>query len=229
MVKFKIMKNLFGFIFYFLIMFLVMPIPYFLFLGIFYLAGMFLVALECNQTLNLLIIFFLASILTIFTQCIIKLPYKRIMKGFFKLLKRFFKKIMKYYAFYLALFIFAILTADFNKLLEALISSIFIVLWFYAFCLYFILPLRITKRAMKNNWSSYLNFFFNNVFLLTLVLIILFIATIFPIIFGFSDEFIKVGDFIISQTLLFFILPVYFLIYLTSLIEKIKKNWLSRL
>ena len=31
-------------------------------------------------------------------------------------------------------------------------------------------------------------------------------------IFGFSDEFIKVGDFIISQTLLFFILPVYFLI-----------------
>lgn len=62
-----------------------------------------------------------------------------------------------------------------------------------------------------------------------LVLIILFIATIFPIIFGFSDEFIKVGDFIISQTLLFFILPVYFLIYLTSLIEKIKKNWLSRL
>ena len=76
-------------------------------------------------------------------------------------------------------------------------------------------------------WFYFL--FFNNVFLLTLVLIILFIATIFPIIFGFSDEFIKVGDFIISQTLLFFILPVYFLIYLTSLIEKIKKNWLSSL
>ena len=229
MVKFRVMKNLLGFIFYFLIMFLVVPIPYFLFLGIFYLAGMFLVALECNQILNLLIIFFLASILTIYTQCIIKLPYKRIMKGFFKLLKRFFKRIMKYYAFYLALFIFAILTADFNKLLEALIASIFIVLWFYAFCLYFTLPVRITEKAMKNNWSSYLNFFFNNVFLLTLVLIILFIATIYPIIFGFSDEFIKVGDFIISQTLLFFILPVYFLIYLTSLIEKIKKNWLSRL
>ena len=223
------MKNLFGFIFYFLIMFLVMPIPYFLASGIFYLAGTYFFVLECNLILNLLIIFFLASILTIYTQCIIKLPYKRIMKGFFKLLKRFFKKIMKYYAFYLALFIFAILTADFNKLLEALIASIFIVLWFYAFCLYFTLPVRITEKAMKNNWSSYLNFFFNNVFLLTLVLIILFIATIFPIIFGFSDEFIKVGDFIISQTLLFFILPVYFLIYLTSLIEKIKKNWLSRL
>lgn len=229
MVKFKIMKNLFGFIFYFLIMFLVMPIPYFLFLGIFYLAGMFLVALECNQTLNLLIIFFLASILTIFTQCIIKLSYKRIMKGFFKLLKRFFKKIMKYYAFYLALFIFAILTADFNKLLEALISSIFIVLWFYAFCLYFILPLRITKKAIKNNWSSYLNFFFNNVFLLTLVLIILFVIIFFTVIFNLDYKSIKFDNFVFVQISCLFILPVYFLIYLTSLIEKIKKNWLSRL
>ena len=229
MVKFRVMKNLLGFIFYFLIMFLVVPIPYFLASGIFYLAGTYLFALECNLILNLLIIFFLASILTIYTQCIIKLSYKRIMKGFFKLLKRFFKRIMKYYAFYLALFIFAILTADFNKLLESLISSIFIVLWFYAFCLYFILPLRITKKAMKNNWSSYLNFFFNNVFLLTLVLIILFVIIFFTVIFNLDYKSIKFDNFVFVQISCLFILPVYFLIYLTSLIEKIKKNWLNRL
>ena len=177
MVKFRVMKNLFGFIFYFLIMFLVVPIPcivWYLAFSIFFCDGT-----SCDKIANFIYL------------TIANVPCT----GYFCVL-------------YIAALFFILV----------LILS-----------LYFILPVRITKKAIKNNWSSYLNFFFNNVFLLTLVLIILFIATIFPIIFGFSDEFIKVGDFIISQTLLFFILPVYFLIYLTSLIEKIKKNWLSRL
>lgn len=172
MIKFKIMKNLFGFIFYFLIMFLVVPIPcivWYLAFSIFFCDGT-----SCDKIANFIYL------------TIANVPCT----GYFCVL-------------YIAALFFIL----------ALILS-----------LYFILPVRITKKAIKNNWSSYLNFFFNNVFLLTLVLIILFVIIFFTVIFNLDYKSIKFDNFVFVQISCLFILPVYFLIYLTSLIEKIKKK-----
>ena len=92
------------------------------------------------------------------------------------------------------------------------------------FLLYFILPVIFTYKAMKNHWSKYLDIFFYNKWLPTIILVIL--IGLYFVLPPLKYEWIS-----------FFVLPYYCTIYLTILAvnlinwykNKYKKKYLNLL
>ena len=104
------------------------------------------------------------------------------------------------------------------------IAYIFLLLGLVLFLLYFILPVIFTYKAMKNHWSKYLDKFFYNKWLPTIILIIL--IGLYFVLPPLKYEWIS-----------FFVLPYYCTIYLTILAvnlinwykNKYKKKYLNLL
>ena len=102
---------------------------------------------------------------------------------------------------------FGALYYDDNNFLSYLNLLLAIIL----FLLYIMLPVIITYKAMKQHWSKYLNIFFKNKILTTLILVILIgLNFILPTL--------------TYEWILFFVLPYYSVIYLTIMIVHII-NW----
>lgn len=102
---------------------------------------------------------------------------------------------------------FGALYYDDNNFLSYLNLLLAIIL----FLLYIMLPVIITYKAMKQHWSKYLDIFFKNKILTTLILVILIgLNFILPTL--------------TYEWILFFVLPYYSVIYLTIMIVHII-NW----
>lgn len=99
-------------------------------------------------------------------------------------------------------------------------AMVFLLLALVLFIFYFILPIIFTYKAMKHHWSKYLDKFFYNNWLPTIVLIIL-------ISFDYRVEHHVYSNWTIYQVLsitLMNILPCYCVAYLTIIITRFL-NW----
>ena len=102
---------------------------------------------------------------------------------------------------------FGALYYDDNNFLSYLNLLLAIIL----FLLYIMLPVIITYKAMKQHWSKYLDIFFANKILTTIILVILLgLKLVLPTL--------------TYEWMLFFVLPYYSVIYLTIMIVHII-NW----
>ena len=102
---------------------------------------------------------------------------------------------------------FGALYYDDNNFLSYLNLLLAIIL----FLLYIMLPVIITYKAMKQHWSKYLDIFFANKILTTLILVILIgLKFVLPTL--------------TYEWILFYVLPYYSVIYLTIMIVHII-NW----
>ena len=101
---------------------------------------------------------------------------------------------------------FGALYYDDNNFLSYLNLLLAIIL----FLLYIMLPVIITYKAMKQHWSKYLDIFFANKILTTLILVIIGLKFVLPTL--------------TYEWILFYVLPYYSVIYLTIMIVHII-NW----
>ena len=102
---------------------------------------------------------------------------------------------------------FGALYYDDNNFLSYLNLLLAIIL----FLLYIMLPVIITYKAMKQHWSKYLDIFFANKILTTIILVILIgLKLVLPTL--------------MYEWILFYVLPYYSVIYLTIMIVHII-NW----
>lgn len=102
---------------------------------------------------------------------------------------------------------FGALYYDDNNFLSYLNLLLAIILFF----LYIMLPVIITYKAMKQHWSKYLDIFFANKILTTIILVILLgLKLLLPTL--------------TYEWILFYVLPYYSVIYLTIMIVHII-NW----
>ncbi len=109
-------------------------------------------------------------------------------------------------AFYCGLFAYGL--GDSGK---EYLARIFLLIGLVLLLLYIVLPVIITYKAMKQHWSKYLDIFFANKILTTIILVILIgLNFILPTL--------------TYEWILFFVLPYYSVIYLTIMIVHII-NW----
>ena len=102
---------------------------------------------------------------------------------------------------------FGALYYDDNNFLSYLNLLLAIIL----FLLYIMLPVIITYKAMKQHWSKYLDIFFTNKILTTIILVILLgLKLVLPTL--------------TYEWILFYVLPYYSVIYLTIMIVHVI-NW----
>ena len=91
------------------------------------------------------------------------------------------------------------------------------------FILYFILPVIFTYKAMKYHWSKYLDIFFYNKWLPTIVLIFFVILHLTEHIFHYSDgssQLILGIIYVLFYIIEIFIAPTYYLTYILMLIMR---------
>ena len=109
-------------------------------------------------------------------------------------------------AFYCGLFAYGL--GDSGK---EYLARIFLLIGLVLLILYLVQPVIITYKAMKQHWSKYLDIFFTNKILTTIILVILLgLKLVLPTL--------------TYEWILFYVLPYYSVIYLTIMIVHII-NW----
>ena len=126
----------------------------------------------------------------------------------------------------LGMFFLGLGLSESNLIIPNFIAIIGAIIFFITPIIYFILPVVVTTKAIKNHWSSYLDRFFNQLKLPTLVLLF----GIPLLIFGYRYE--RTGSYdTISlylgyfQLVLVSLIPPSCLIYLVILIHNIRKKY----
>ena len=93
------------------------------------------------------------------------------------------------------------------------LAYIFLILLLVLLILYFVFPIIFTYKAMKYHWSKYLDKFFNNKLLPTLLLILILLCSIAQLIkFSFFSAIVS-----------FYVLPYYAVVYITILVCQLRR------
>ena len=103
-------------------------------------------------------------------------------------------------------------------------AIVFLLLGLVLFILYFILPIIFTYKAMKYHWSKYLDIFFYNKWLPTIVLIFFVILHLTEHIFHYSDgssQLILGIIYVLFYIIEIFIATTYYLTYILMLIMRV--------